>query len=226
MKTVHYSLGIAFVLSTAMFSQIANADHTGSALSSEERIRIYVSSWTEEDPAKRMALLEQAVSEDFVYRDPQTDDANVVIDSREDLSEWINNFQNDIKNWGLWPASGGIASNLDLRNGTDKALTTMGRFQWEFTSFGGSFTWADGDDFVAFNEGGELASVNGFFGKLVKICRAADWQEQAYTGGEQVTYQGATWQAKWWTDMAPNSELSEAESTWTNLGVCTAVPAQ
>lgn len=226
MKTAHYSLAIASVLSTTLFSQIASADDASSALTAEERIRTYVSSWTEEDPAKRLALLEKAVSEDFIYRDPQTDEANVVIDSREDLSEWIGNFQNDIKNWGLWPVGGGVASNIDLRQGADEELTTVGRFLWEFNSFGGSYTWAEGDDFVSFNEDGELASVNGFFGKLIEICGSADWQEQAYNGGEQVTYQGATWQAKWWTDIAPNSELSEAESTWINLGACTAVPAQ
>lgn len=190
------------------------------SLTPNQRINIYLNAWEEEDATVRINMLRQAVSENLIYSDRSTNDAGLIINNVEDLNQWIGNFQNSIKSWGLWPVNVSVASNIDINTVTLPEQVTLGRFRWDFRSFSNSYLWAEGDDFVSFNGDGYMTSITGFLGDLTHACRESEWQQGVYVGGDKVSYNGANWQAKWWTDTAPGEELSDTESTWINLGAC------
>ncbi|MEW1653645.1 chitinase [Streptomyces sp. NPDC093707] len=51
-------------------------------------------------------------------------------------------------------------------------------------------------------------------------CTAAPWSSGAvYTGGQQVSYKGHTWKAKWWTTGEEPGTTGQ-EGVWQDLGAC------
>ncbi|GAB6937273.1 lytic polysaccharide monooxygenase [Isoptericola variabilis] len=52
-------------------------------------------------------------------------------------------------------------------------------------------------------------------------CEAPAWnRSSAYTGGTQVSYDGRTYQAKWWTQGDTPSSSAGEWAVWTDLGAC------
>lgn len=189
-------------------------------LSTEQRINIYLNAWEQEDSELRIAMLRKVVAENLMYSDRSTNDAGLVINNVEELNDWIGSFQNTIKSWGLWPVNVSTASNIDINEVSLSEQTTFGRFRWDFRSFNNSYLWAEGDDFVSFDSDGYMTSITGFLGDLTHACREPEWQVGAYLDGDKVSFQGAIWEAKWWTDVAPDVELPASESTWVYVEAC------
>jgi len=53
-------------------------------------------------------------------------------------------------------------------------------------------------------------------------CTAPVWSSAAvYTGGQEVTYQGHTWRAKWWTQ----GETPGSADVWEDRGTCSGTPS-
>ncbi|WP_254792940.1 carbohydrate-binding protein, partial [Streptomyces sp. CC77] len=51
-------------------------------------------------------------------------------------------------------------------------------------------------------------------------CTAAAWDRAAaYTGGTQVSHEGRTWKAKWWTQGEEPGTTGEW-GVWQDLGAC------
>lgn len=184
----------------------------------DERLDDYFSAWSEIDPAKRLELLEASVSEDIVYRDPQTASTGTNIDSIDKLSGWIGAYLKDMEMYGLTPTSGGLSTNIDHRAkaNNDGELIYFG---WKITAFNGNYLIADGVDFAETNAEGEISSVTGFFGKLTPLCQELNWENKTYVGGDLVTHNKSTWKAKWWTQDEPGLAQGST-ATWVNLGPC------
>lgn len=52
-------------------------------------------------------------------------------------------------------------------------------------------------------------------------CSAPEWQSSSvYVGGNQVSYNGILYQAKWWTKNNQPDQFSGAYDVWRNLGAC------
>ena len=88
-----------------------------------------------------MHLREVAV-ESFTYKDPTS--SGLAIDNVSDVSQWIGDFQTQMKKIGLWPISARLTSNIDV-HGNDK-LGVL-RFNWEITALSGSVVIVKGVDF-------------------------------------------------------------------------------
>lgn len=199
---------------------LSTTDHsdTSTAYTIDQRLDDYMRAWSEVNPDKRLDLLEASVSDDVVYRDPQSAGSGVTIDSITDLNDWIGAYLKDMEMYGLTPTSGGLTTNIDHRAkaNNDGELIYFG---WEITAFNGSYLIAEGVDFAETNEDGEISSVTGFFGQLTPICREPNWESQTYVGGDLVSHNNSTWKAKWWTQEEPGATADGTE-TWVNLGAC------
>ncbi|KAA1468537.1 class III chitinase [Dentipellis sp. KUC8613] len=91
-----------------------------------------------------------------------------------------------------------------------------------FPSFGGVMLWDASQAYV--NGRYDLGIKNalqaaGGTGFTFPQCTATTWKSgTSYTGGSQVTYQGYTWQAKWYADDTP---VNDANSDWSAISACT-----
>lgn len=193
-------------------------DTTGASYTLDQRLDAYMQAWSEVDSEKRLQLLEASVSDNIIYRDPQSASSGVSIDSISKLSDWIGAYLTDMQMYGLTPTTGGLTSNIDHRAkaNNDGELIYYG---WKITAFNGSYLIADGVDFAETNAEGEISSITGFFGKLTPLCEAFNWESKTYIGGDLVTHNNTTWKAKWWTQDEPGLAQGST-ATWVNLGQC------
>ena len=108
-------------------------------------IRAYGDAWLEPDPARRLALLEQAWAEDAVYCDPLD-----VVQGREALSAHIAAFQQSM-------AGGRVELYGDTARHHDSA-----HFRWRIVDAAGT-TVLTGFDVVQLDEADRITRLTGFF---------------------------------------------------------------
>lgn len=187
-----------------------------------DNLRDYSTAWITSNAEQRLTLLEASVTNDVIYRDPQTDAAGIKIQSIDELNNWIGQFLSDMGNYGLLPINNEFSTNIDHRKAQPDSNSELVRFGWKLTAFGGGYLIADGEDFIETDESGKISIITGFFGQLLETCREGAWENKTYIGGDKVTHNNSTWKAKWWTQEEPGSVLTE-QSVWTNLGACSPI---
>ncbi len=116
------------------------------ALNIKQIIDAYGAAWLEEDPVKRLGLLQTAWSEDGVYQDPGADVAG-----RQALSDHIGGFHKKTPGERIV-----ITGGVDCHHGKL-------RFTWKMVTAAGA-TAVEGMDFGTLADDGRLASIVGFFG--------------------------------------------------------------
>lgn len=108
-------------------------------------LQAYLDAWNEADPQIRLELLNQAMSDGAIYRDP-----TVAVEGRPALAEHIGVYQQQ--------AAG---TELVLSAGPDSYGTVM-RFTWAIQTLGGDVV-GTGLDIVDLADDGRLSRVIGFF---------------------------------------------------------------
>lgn len=185
----------------------------------KDNLVTYLNAWTEEDLGQREKMIAAVTSEDFLYRDPSTVYVGSDVIGQQALSEWITGYQYDMYNWGLWPVVGQVVTNIDVVGNETDAERSF-RFDWKITAFGGSYVVAEGLDVGTADSNGKITSIHGFYNKLKPRCAAPTWQAGAYSGGDSVVHNGATYKANWWSQIEPGVDSEQAKQEWTLLGEC------
>lgn len=185
------------------------------ASSIDESLVAYHDAWLETDADKRALLLQQAVTEDILFIDPDSVAAQYQIDSREKLNLWINQFQVNMMAWGLWPLQSDKTTNVDIMG--EQMQEQHFRFDWQITA--GDFQIAKGLDVGKTNTDGKITHMTTFFNDLIPRCQAPVWREDTvYLVNDQVTLNGVEYQANWWVNISPEAQPNKGE--WTKLRSC------
>ncbi len=120
-------------------------------LTAEDAVRRYLAAWNEDDPSRRLALLEDACTSDVRYVDPEGD-----VTGLDALSGVIAAFRAEHPDHALRLASEADAHHDQLR------------FAWLVERSDGS-TFATGLDACVRAADGRLSSIAGFFGELTNL---------------------------------------------------------
>lgn len=105
-------------------------------------------------------------------------------------------------------------------------LSTMAvQMRQSYPSFGGVMLWDASQAYVNGNytQNVKQALVNaGGVGFTYPACSAYGYVEGGvYTGGQQVSYDGYIWEAKWWTDTEPYHDYL---GPWSEISACQGTP--
>ncbi len=116
--------------------------------SAAEAVAAYGAAWSEQDPDKRLTLLEKAWSEDGVYSDPTAE-----VKGRQALADHIGGF--------LAQSNG---ARIVLTSAVDLHHEIRLRFSWKMVAPDGQTTVAEGFDYGELDADGRLRLIVGFFG--------------------------------------------------------------
>ncbi|MBQ4835833.1 MULTISPECIES: hypothetical protein [Pseudoalteromonas] len=181
----------------------------------KQNVLTYMSSWNLQHGEDRVSNLERAINPGFRYQDPTT--AGYLVGGAQNVSNWIGGFQGQMRDFGLWPVDATLVSNIEIHGSVEN---THIRFNWHISAFDGAVTVAEGVDYgTASNL--KLDSITGFFGPLIPLCKAPDWQSgSTYLRDEQVSFERAIYKASWWTQASPVQD----PDAWVKLTDCSETP--
>jgi chitinase len=142
------------------------------------------------------------------------------MNGRSDAGEYF--YQADFQTTLDYATSHGLARytnwsvNRDRQCADPNQSTTSGtcssvpQTAWEFTKYSARFAGATPPTSVPTTTPTTTPPAGG-------SCTAAAWSSTAvYVGGNQVSYNGHTWQAQWWTQ----GETPGVASVWLDQGAC------
>lgn len=186
----------------------------------KENIALYTQAWNEKDADNRLELLEQVLSDDFLLVDGGSLATGVNVQSPQAVSDWIQIYLNDMESYGLGDTKIISPSNIDVMQGVENTNQYY-RGQWAIAFDGDTEYLFNGVDFGVANEKGEINFIASFFGSLLPICQVPPYVTgEVFNGGNLVTFEGAVYQANWWTNNAPNSEEAINNGEWKYLFDC------
>jgi hypothetical protein len=117
----------------------------------EEAVLTYGSAWTETDPEKRLALLEQSWADDGVFHDPQGR-----VEGRQALADHIGTFQVAM-----------AGHRIDATTGVH-AYDQYARFGWKMYGPENN-ELLEGVDFCEFDTDGRIKLIVGFWGQKPEV---------------------------------------------------------